>query len=252
MSMIKRYRHIILIVILFISIALNYFLFNQGKWYYTQLNWVRLDPLGLERFPAKINLPPDYEKMRVVFYGDSRAANWSSPKIENFEFINRGIGAQTSAQVLHRFEHHLQPLNPEIVIVQVGINDLKSIPLFPDQKVDIVNDLQNNIEKLVQKSTSLDSYIIMTTVFPIGKVPLERRVFWSDDVDSAIHEVNEFIYSLESAEVVIFDSFAILVGEDGLIQPQYSQDFLHVNRLGYDKLNEELSEVIKSLKMESR
>jgi lysophospholipase L1-like esterase len=47
---------------------------------------------------------------------------------KGFSFVNRGINTQTSAQVLGRFDKHVVPLHPNIVIVQVGINDLKTIP----------------------------------------------------------------------------------------------------------------------------
>lgn len=40
-------------------------------------------------------------------------------------------GAQTSAQVVWRFAEHIAPLQPDKIILQVGINDLKTIPLFP-------------------------------------------------------------------------------------------------------------------------
>jgi len=65
----------------------------------------------------------------VVFFGDSRAYDWPAPSgLEGLEFVNRGIGNQTTAQVLGRFEAHIAPLHPQVVVLQVGINDLKLIP----------------------------------------------------------------------------------------------------------------------------
>jgi hypothetical protein len=127
----------LLVAGLLISITLNLFLYTQGREYYLQLNETRLDPLGLSYYPS-VSDPKALTASRqtvVVFVGDSRAASWPPPaNLEGFEFINRGIGAQTSAQTLHRFKAQVKPLQPHIVILQVGINDLKTIPLFPERK----------------------------------------------------------------------------------------------------------------------
>ncbi len=54
-------------------------------------------------------------------------------------FVNRGIGNQTTAQVLGHFHAHVAPLHPQTIILQVGINDLKTIPLFPEQAETIIH-----------------------------------------------------------------------------------------------------------------
>ena len=111
------------------SLVLNWYLFRLGRWYYTQLSAVRLDPLGLSAYPA----PSSQEELAstdaitVVFFGDSRAATWPPPDIGGFAFINRGVGGETSTQSALRFDYHIEPLNPQIVVIQTGINDLKTM-----------------------------------------------------------------------------------------------------------------------------
>lgn len=234
-------------VILLASITLNFYLFNRGQQYYLQLNETRLDPLGLSYYSSV----PDQqglispEKVTVVLFGDSRAAAWPAPpNLSEFEFVNRGIGAQTSAQCAQRFDDHVSPLHPQIVIVQVGINDLKTIPLFPERKEVIIARCKENIQEIVDRSTALGATVILTTIFPIGRVPLERRPFWSDDVALAIDEVNAHISSLQSENIIVFDSYSILADNKGLVRPEYSQDFLHINAKGYEALNHELTHVL--------
>ena len=120
-----------LIVGLVVSLAMNIILFSTAKSYYLQLNQNNLDPLGLQTFSSHSSLysSPTNSSATIVFFGDSRAAMWVKPdKINNVSFINRGIGNQTSTQVLGRFEQHILPLAPDILVLQVGINDLKTIP----------------------------------------------------------------------------------------------------------------------------
>ena len=239
-----------LAVVLLGSIVLNCFLYKQGRQYYLELNAARLDPLGMNYYstavaPAKLLDP---ELTTVVFFGDSRAANWPSPDLEGFEFTNRGIGAQTSAQAAGRFGHHVKPLQPQLIVVQVGINDLKTIPLFPERKESIIRNCEENIQQIVRWSIDMGAEVVLTTIFPIGEVTMERKPFWSNDVAVAVETVNEYIHSLAGEDVVVFDAFAVLVGDDGAIDPEYSQDLLHLNVAGYARLNSELVKTLRRLK----
>lgn len=235
-----------LTVLLLGSIALNCFLFERGKQYYLQLNQTRLDPLGLTAFNQRNPTHP--ELSTAVFFGDSRAADWSAPDLNHFEFINRGIDSQTSEQAVQRFRHHVKPLEPQVVVIQVGINDLKTIPLFPDRKAAIISKCKENIRRLVSWSADSGALVIATPIFPIDKVSLERRLFWSADVGLAIDEVNTFIYSLRGENVLVFDAFSLLAGDDGAIRPEYSRDLLHVNTAGYERLNAGLAAILDNLR----
>lgn len=222
------------------SAALNVFLFQQGQAYYLQLNQTRLDPLGLEALaPVDHPAPPP----RIVFFGDSRAADWPAPpQLAKATIINRGIGAQTSAQALGRFEQHVAGLQPAVILLQVGINDLKTIPLFPDQKELIIQNCKDNIGQLIQLSLATGARVVVTTIIPLGAIPLERRPFWSDDVAVAIQEVNGYLAALASERVVVFDTAKVLANAHGSVAPQYSRDFLHLSPAGYATLNQAIGE----------
>lgn len=251
-SLVKSIRVVIvlLLVVLLISVVLNAVFYHRGQQFYLQLNEVRLDPIGLSYYAPGIDQEPApaSNQKRAVFFGDSRAADWTFPfGLEQFQFINRGIGNQTSAQALERFDRHVAPLHPDIVVIQVGVNDLKTIPLFPEQRAAIVAACEANIEQIVDRAHDLGATVILTTIFPLGEVPLDRRLFWSDDVAGAIEEVNVFLRSLEREQVVVFESGTVLADERGLVHKEYSRDLLHLDELGYQALNEELVRVLTSL-----
>jgi lysophospholipase L1-like esterase len=230
---------VIPLLIILALIALNLLLYRQGRQYYLQLNETRLDPLGLSCYPILPTQKGFHETdlPKIVFFGDSRAAAWPSPNLRQFEFINRGIEAQTSVQAVRRFDYHVEPLEPRVVVVQIGINDLKTIPLFPDRKESIIHNCRENIGQIVAKSTEIGANVILTTIFPCGKVPIERRFFWSDDIALAINEVNAYIRSLAGEKVIVFNAFSILTDSKGSVRPDYSKDLLHLNATGYEMLN---------------
>jgi lysophospholipase L1-like esterase len=237
---------VLLIGLLATSITFNVFLYRQGRDYYLDLNHVRLDPLGLASFPIESHRTVDTSgKPLVVFYGDSRSVDWPIPaQGAEMTFINRGIGAQTTAQTLGRFSSHVLPLKANTLVLQVGINDLKTIALFPEQKKTITDNCIANIQEIVQLATEHRMRVILTTIFPLGKLPIERMPFWSNDVADAIDDVNQSIIGMEHNGIVILDAAAILVNDKGIIDSRYSKDFLHLNPQGYDALNRALSPLL--------
>ncbi len=94
---------------------------------------MRLDPLGLRR----INVPSGVSEPAIVFYGDSRMAQWPQSSWLAEPVVNLGIAGQTTRQILDRFDEHLSPLRPKVVVIHAGINDLKTIPLFTDDEAHI-------------------------------------------------------------------------------------------------------------------
>jgi lysophospholipase L1-like esterase len=234
-------------LLLLASVILNFVLYNFSQRYYRDLNRTRLDPLNLSVYPQVDKMEIDTENLVVVFFGDSRAHDWIHPKIDGYHFVNRGIGAQTSAQVAARFNQHIKPLNPDIIILQVGINDLKAIPLFPGQKDAIVSQCKENIRQIISNSLNQGAIVVLTTIFPLGILPIERRLVWSDDVSKAIDEVNRFFYSLQGEGVIVFDTASILANDNGIVRREYSKDFLHLNDSGYLALNEGLVIVLQNI-----
>jgi lysophospholipase L1-like esterase len=223
------------------SIFVNFLLYNRFNKYYLELNQTRLDPLGLSYYAVNSPAVDKPSRSRVVFFGDSRAASWIPPKIDRYEFINRGIPSQTSVQTIDRFSAHVSSLKPDIIIIQVGVNDLKTIALFPERKQEIITNCKTNIQRIIQVSRKLGAVVMVTTIFPAGEVPLERKPFWSDEIGLAIKQVNTYIATLADDKTIVFDTYALLADRHGLMLPQYRLDELHFNQQGYKILNQELA-----------
>jgi lysophospholipase L1-like esterase len=234
---------LVTLCILFLtSMAANIVLYQRAQQYYLQWNASKLDPLGLSAF---VETPEHVLPPLIVFFGDSRAAQWPAPnQIESGTFVNRGLGNQTTAQLLGRFQTHITPLHPQIIVLQAGINDLKMIPLFPDQKEAIIHNCKANLKQIVDLSLATGARVIVTTIFPLGKLRMERRPFWSDDVEIAIQDVNAYMETLASDQVTIFETDRVLADSNGMVYPEYSQDFLHLNPAGYAALNEAIYELL--------
>jgi lysophospholipase L1-like esterase len=234
------------------SIVLNIFLYSQVRQYSIWLHIVELDPLSLSYFDGRPVEKPVDGSTTVVFYGDSRAAQWPSPTLDGFWFVNRGIGSQTTAQVTSRFDEHIAPLQPGVVVLQVGINDLKTVTLLPERKTEIISNCEENILKIIDASLRSNAVVVVSTIFPIGKAPQDHMQVWSSDIDEAIVDVNSYIRSLATDQVLVFDAAGLLSDENGSLKQEYSLDGLHLNDTGYATLNSELVKLLERHRKDSK
>jgi len=208
---------------------------------------LRLDPVDLDFYPAGAG--HDAPEPRVVVFGDSRAHAWTPPEDSvGFAFVNRGIGGQTTGQALARFDHHVAPLEPHVVLIQLGVNDLRQISFLRDRRSAIVANCLANLERIVARARSLGATVVLTTIFPIGEPPLSRRLFFSaPEIQVAIDEVNARLRGLAASDVIVFEGDAVLRAPSGEPAAAYSKDWLHVSPAGYTALNQVLEPVLHEI-----
>lgn len=236
-------------LVLVASLVANGVLYRQARASYRELNDVRLDPYGLKHVFYDPPRTTQSDVPVLVFFGDSRAEQWRAPMEARFRFLNRGIGGQSSEQVRGRFDLHVKPLKPRVLVVQAGINDLKSVALFPERRDAIVASCKANLRDIVARATGEGSIVIITTIFPTGPVSPARRTQWSPEIDRAVEEVNADVRMLASDKVRVLDAYSIL-GTNGHVPGELAVDTLHVNDKAYAKLNAELAKVLEGMDAE--
>jgi lysophospholipase L1-like esterase len=184
--------------------------------------------------------------LTILFYGDSRAADWPPPYLPDFLFVNRGVPGQTSSEALRRWAIYGGPLRPDIVVLQIGINDLTAVSLFPEETASLVVQCQNNIRQLVAQATAGGATVILSTIFPAGYLRLGYREFGLSEIGPLVVEVNNYLTILARPQVILFDAYNLL-SENGLVKGEYTLDLLHLNAAGYDALNHALAPLLADL-----
>ena len=230
-------------IALAVSLVLNYFLYQKA---FLPLQLSKLDPVGLNYY-EEASQPTDSDVKKLMLFGDSRALSWPSYQPENIAVMNRAIGNQTSTQILQRFDAHVSPHQPHTILVQMCVNDLKMIPLFPEREQPIVEDCQNNLSQLINKARAIEADLVLSTVFPLGDISIFRKAMGMREapIIRGIDKINAFIKAQQADDVIVFDSHALLLGEDNKIKPEYSRDWLHLNAAGYQHLNQQLAGFMK-------
>lgn len=88
-------------------------------------DWAGLTRYGSEDSEIR---PPASGERRVVFIGDQITEFWPLPRFfPGKPYFNRGIGGQTSPQMLVRFRQDVIALKPRVVVILAGANDIAGV-----------------------------------------------------------------------------------------------------------------------------
>ncbi len=234
------------------SFALNAALLRMLVDQYRDEQLLRLDPSSSAHAGERAGKPDggagSGESRTIVLFGDSRILQWPSfPCPGDSRVVNQGVGNETTAQGLLRLQRDVLDLNPDIVVIQFGVNDLKSVGVLSDQGDRIEAECAANIRRMIDAIRAIGSKVVLLTIIPVGEVPLTRRLVWSDETIDAIDHVNRELREMQNPGVAVLDCDPILRG-GRRIRPGFAMDLLHLNPAGYSKLSAAVGPTLESSK----
>jgi lysophospholipase L1-like esterase len=180
--------------------------------------------------PAKLEL-------RVVFMGDSITDAWVSPRFGGFfpgkPYVDRGISGQTTPQMLVRFRPDVIALQPRVVVILAGTNDIagNTGPMTLAQ-------IEANLASMAELGKANKIRVVLASVLPVSNYghdrqgnPLDMRI---NRPPEKILELNVWIkkYAADKGHTYL-DYFSAMVDAQGLLQQELSEDGLHPNGKGY-------------------
>lgn len=164
---------------------------------------------------------------RVVFLGDSITENWKlgDPSLFSAASQNRGIGGQTTPQILLRFYQDVVALRPRAVHIMAGVNDIMG-NTGPTSDVAIVN----NIRAMIDIAKANNIRVVLAGIAP-SKAFIARPDF---DLSPRIAAVNSQLVRLAAERRVTWVDYAPSLGDgQGGLKDTLGNDGLHPNRDGY-------------------
>ena len=172
--------------------------------------------------------PIENEK-RIVFMGDSITEEWSNlyPSFfSNRSYINRGIGGQTTPQMLLRFKPDAIDLHPHIIVLLAGINDVAG-----NTGPSTVKMITDNIFSMAELAMNKDVKIILSSILPANAFPWNDAI---ENVSSTIISINSLMkdYALNNG-IVYLDYYSSMVDENEGLNSDYTEDGVHPNKEGY-------------------
>lgn len=200
------------------------------------------DWANLERFKEENTsiMQEEITGKRIVFMGNSITEGWStfdSVFFSENQFINRGIGGQTTPQMLLRFKQDVIDIKANTVIVLAGINDIaeNTGPISLKQ-------ILGNIISMCELANQNNIRVILCSVLPANKFPWEPKI----NPTQKVIDLNEMLLDYANSKSITYvDYYSKMVDDKQGLISAYGYDPVHPNLEGYVIMKHILSEVLE-------
>ena len=189
------------------------------------------DWANLERFrEANEKLAPSMEcDDRVVFMGNSITHGWIDQVPEFFapekHYINRGIGGQTTPQMLIRFRQDVINLHPKVVVILAGTNDIAG-----NTGPSSLEMIEENIHSMTELAQANGVQVVLCSLVPAYDFP------WKPGLEPApkIMELNRRIKDYATTRGAVYcDYFSEMADDRNGLSTEISGDGVHPNKAGF-------------------
>jgi lysophospholipase L1-like esterase len=174
--------------------------------------------------------PPAAGEDRVVFYGDSITDMWRLDKyFPGKPYLNRGIGGQTTPQLLVRFRQDVVALAPKVVVILAGTNDIagNTGPMSLDET-------EANLALMAELARQHGIRVVFSAVIPVHNYTPASGLTYPLRPPDKIAELNRRLKRYcEANGHVYLDYFTAMVDQRGLLKRELAEDGLHPNPAGY-------------------
>jgi acyl-CoA thioesterase I len=186
----------------------------------------------LERFKeADVKLgAPALGESRVVFMGDSITEGWHFDAPGGVfaakPYVNRGISGQTTPQMVLRFHQDVIALQPQVVVILAGTNDIagNTGPMTLQQTED-------NIAAMAEMAKANHIKAVLCSILPASDYPWQPGLTPAPKIDA----INAWIkdYAAKNGHVYVDYHSAMKDDRDGLPE-KLSKDGVHPLPAGYE------------------
>ncbi|MHB8218238.1 MAG: SGNH/GDSL hydrolase family protein [Candidatus Sulfotelmatobacter sp.] len=175
--------------------------------------------------------PPVPGETRVVFFGDSITDLW---KLDEYfpskPYINRGIGGQTTPQMLIRFRQDVIDLHPKVVVILAGTNDIagNTGPMR-------LEDIEANYASMAELARASQIRVVFSSVLPVHNYTPESQNLFAGRPPEKILALNRWLidYVTAHSDCTYLDYFNAMVDDSGHMKRDLARDGLHPNAAGY-------------------
>ncbi len=180
---------------------------------------------------ANASLPaPAAGESRVVFFGDSITDIWKlADYFPGKPYINRGIGGQTTPQMLVRFREDVIDLKPKVVVILAGTNDIagNTGPMTLPQ-------IEANYSTLAELARLHGIRLVFSSVLPVNNYTPKAQDFFAQRSPDKILELNRWLKAYCATNGCVYlDYFSAMVDDKGMLKRDLADDGLHPNAAGF-------------------
>jgi lysophospholipase L1-like esterase len=172
--------------------------------------------------------PPAAGENRVVFMGDSITDGWIRTSPEFFQgkpYLDRGISGQTTPQMVVRFRQDVIALQPKVVVILAGTNDVagNTGPATPEM-------IEDNLMSMVDLARANGIKVVLASILPASDYA------WKPGLEPGpkIVALNAWIKDYAAKNGMVYlDYYSALVNDQMGMKKELSGDGVHPNKAGY-------------------
>jgi lysophospholipase L1-like esterase len=187
---------------------------------------------------ANADLTRSGDAVPVVFLGDSITDRWDDEGSGGFfpgrHYVNRGIGGQTTPQMLIRLRPDVLSHHPKVMVLLAGTNDIagNTGPMSDE-------DVEQNIAAIAELSAANGVKVVLAGILPISDYHQTPDVV-SQVIRrpmSRIAAINAWIRQYAAGHGHVFLDYTPGISDArGMLKAEFSADDLHPNALGYAQM----------------
>ena len=185
---------------------------------------------NLSRYRAANDSVPAPKKgeKRVVYIGDSITDSWAKYFPALFPgkpYISRGISGQTTPQILVRFHQDVVALEPKVVVILAGTNDIAG-----NTGPSTLEMIEDNLASMSEIARANGIHVVLSSVLPVYDYPWKRGL----EPAPKISALNSWIkaYAARTGAVYL-DYYSAMVDDRGGLRAELTLDGVHPNAAGY-------------------
>jgi lysophospholipase L1-like esterase len=182
------------------------------------------------------------QKGGVIFVGDSLTDGCDlSVYYPGLNAYNRGIGGDTAIGVLKRMDESIFDLEPQLIVILIGVNDLA--------RGYSTQFLFDNLNKILTqiKERLPDAKVILQTLYPVNPEILPAVASLMPNINVVNTRIPFIISAFSGYRYVnVFDAL-IVSHQNKTLKPEYTTDGLHLSDAGYKAVAAVLRPVIDQL-----
>lgn len=181
-------------------------------------------------------MAPTKNEQRVVFMGDSITDGWDAPNNGGFfpgkPYVNRGISGQTTPQMLIRFRRDVIELQPKVVVILAGTNDIAG-----NTGPTTLEAIEDNLTTMAELATAHGIRVVFASLLPVSDYEVRDGKPINQTTrrpPAQILALNHWIKEYANAHHHVYlDYFSAMVDDKGFLKDELSNDGLHPNPQGY-------------------
>jgi lysophospholipase L1-like esterase len=191
---------------------------------------LRTDWAYLKRYQAENAAlgPPRPGENRVVFMGNSITEGWAKYFPSMFPgkpYVDRGISGQTTPQMLVRFRQDVIALEPAVVVILAGTNDIAG-----NTGPSTIEMIEDNLASMAELAKANGITVVLSSVLPVFDYP------WRPGLEPApkIVALNTWMKDYASTHGAVYlDYHSAMADERQGMKAELASDGVHPNETGY-------------------